>query len=192
MLTTSEEFFEQKYRTQDDPWNFAHAAYEQARYDSVIACLGPKSYHRAFEPGCSVGVLTERLAKLCLQVEACEISQTAVQRAQRRCASLPNVHIWHGSIRDAEPQGCDLLVLCEIGYYFTENEWFHIAMRLTDALCPSATVLACHWLGTSEDHLVHGDVVHQTLQILPGLEHEYAERHANFRLDRWTRPEKRR
>lgn len=185
LTTTCEEFFEEKYQASRDPWEFERAAYERSRYDSVMASLQAGRYCYAFEPGCSVGVLTERLAEICDRVEAFDISPTATQRAQTRCAHKQNVHIWHGDLRNADPSGCDLLVLCEIGYYFSAQQWSEMMMAATRALAPSATVLACHWLGNSSDHLIHGDVVHDAIHALRNLKHEHEERHTGFRLDLW-------
>lgn len=185
--TTTEEFFEAKYKSSEDPWNFATDEYEQARYDAIVAALERRRFRHAWEPACSVGVLTERLAELCDRVDAFDISTTAAAAAQIRCAAKPNAHIWHGSLRDNLPIGCDLLMFCEVGYYFTCEELIRVMLPIVRALSPSATVIACHWLGMSQDHLLSGDEVHEVLHSLPGLEHEHAERYQRFRLDRWRK-----
>ena len=46
--TTSTEFFEQKYRENPDPWDFAASEYERSRYEATIAALGTRRYQRAF------------------------------------------------------------------------------------------------------------------------------------------------
>ncbi len=71
---SSAEFFEAKYRAaaDGDPWKFATRDYELRRYDAVMRALGGRRYARGFEPGCSVGVLTERLATVCDEVDACD------------------------------------------------------------------------------------------------------------------------
>jgi len=63
--TTSPEFFERKYLLDEDPWHFATSAYERQRYDELISALKGPRYKQAFEPGCSIGVFTERLANIC-------------------------------------------------------------------------------------------------------------------------------
>jgi 16S rRNA A1518/A1519 N6-dimethyltransferase RsmA/KsgA/DIM1 with predicted DNA glycosylase/AP lyase activity len=62
--------------------------YELGRYETTIRALGGRRFARAFEPGCPIGVLTERLAKICDHVEAMDISPTAVRQAQERCRRL--------------------------------------------------------------------------------------------------------
>ena len=71
-------FFEEVYQRAADPWDFAGSAYEQGRYDATMQALAGCCFRRAFEPGCSVGVLTERLARICVRVDAVDLSATAV------------------------------------------------------------------------------------------------------------------
>jgi hypothetical protein len=182
---SSPAFFEQKYQENADPWNFSHSAYELARYDAIINAISHRTYHRAFEPGCSIGVLTERLAAYCDAVEAIDFSPTASVLAQRRCAHLPNVEVRCAALPDGIPtKDCDLLVLSEIGYYFTPQAWQRISSTLIDAIPQDATVMAAHWLGHSEDHCMSGDEVHEILLANPKLQIEHAERNQNMRLDR--------
>ena len=186
--TVSQAFFERKYREESDPWAFASSAYEQSRYAAVVQALSHRRYRRAFEPGCSIGVLTARLASLCDRVHAMDISPTAVEHARERCIGLSNVDIVCGAVPHLIPGGgFDLIVLSEIGYYLEEKQLRTFGNELAGRLTKSGILLAAHWLGASEDHLLSGDRVHEILGSLDGLRHEHAERHAGFRLDRWTR-----
>ena len=185
---TSSEFFEAKYRAAADPWNFAGSPYELERYAATIAALARRRYHRGFEPGCSVGVLTERLAGLCDEVDAVDFSPSAIAQARERCRGLENVHLACASLPELLPvRGFDLIVLSEIGYYFATEEWTRIAESLTEEMPVGGTLLAVHWLGSSPDHRISGDEVHAVLSVKPRLRLEAAERHAGFRLDRWER-----
>ena len=193
--TTSSEFFDQKYRADTDPWGFATSAYELGRYEATMRALTHRRYERAFEPGCAIGVLTARLAEICGHVDAMDISETAVERTRERCKNLPNVDTTCGALPGFIPAGnFDLVVLSEVGYYFEEAVLRRMAQQLADRICTSGVLLAAHWLGTSKDHLLKGDRVHEILGSLHGLELEVSERHealgaeeAGFRLDRWVR-----
>jgi hypothetical protein len=185
---SSASFFEAKYQKMADPWNFSGSPYELGRYDAILSALSPRRYHRAFEPGCSVGVLTERLAGICDSLEAVDFSLTAVTHARERCEHLPNVVVSCRSLADSVPvKGFDLIVLCEIGYYFNPEEWKAISMSLIAPMISGTTLLAAHWLGNSVDHHMNGDRVHSILGSNPLLHLEYSERHEAFRLDRWIR-----
>jgi SAM-dependent methyltransferase len=186
--TTSQDFFEEMYRHNSDPWSFASSPYELSRYDAVIHALNTNRYRHAFEPGCSVGVLTERLATFCNQIDAVDISPTAVATAKERCSQFPNVKIDCKSLD--EPfffEDIDLLVLSEIGYYFDRDRWRALAESLLRKVIKSGTILAAHWLGHSKDHLQHGDSVHDVLRSLGSISLEYSDRNPGFRLDRWRK-----
>jgi len=186
--TTSQAFFEMKYEECEDPWSFAKSAYEQQRYEAILRAVGDRRYRRAFEPGCSIGVLSAKLAGICDSVEAMDISPTAVAQARERTKHLENVRTTCGALPTFIPQGTfDLIVFSEIGYYFTDEVLFAVALALANRICKSGVFLAAHWLGESPDHLLSGDRVHEILNQIPELVLRHGERHAGFRLDVWTR-----
>lgn len=186
--TTSAEFFERMYRESVDPWDFSESEYEQSRYRATIAALDKPRYERAFEPGCSVGELSRLLAQRCDRLDAMDISTTAIARAQHRCSELSNVTFHVGGLPHQTPSGVfDLIVFSEIGYYFEEAGLQELGNMLVSRIHTSGTLLAVHWLGTSKDHLLSGDRVHEILSGLAGLRLDHSERHTGFRLDRWMR-----
>lgn len=185
---TSAEFFEAMYAGNPDPWAFASSDYEQSRYNAILGALARRRYKRAFEPGCSIGVLTEGLARVCESVEAVDLSSTAIAQAKERCHHLDNVHLTCGSLVDAMPEGkFDLVVLSEIGYYFDEGQLQRIAEVLVRNLTSGGTLLAAHWLGESADHVLSGDRVHEVLDGVAEVRRVRAERHAGFRLEVWEK-----
>ena len=186
--TTGQSFFEEMYRHNGDPWSFASSAYELSRYDTIVHALSMGRYRRAFEPGCSIGVLTERLASLCDRVEATDISPTAVAIAIERCSRFPHVDIYCKPLDESfSVEDIDLLVLSEIGYYFDRDRWKTVADHLVRSVIKSGTILAAHWLGQSKDHRQHGDSVHDVLSSVGSISLEYSDRNAGFRLDRWRK-----
>ena len=62
MTSTSRRYFDSMYEADADPWNFATSEYERRKYSLTVASLPRARYHHAFEPGCSIGVLSEQLA----------------------------------------------------------------------------------------------------------------------------------
>ena len=187
--TSSEDFFEAKYRnTPDaDPWSFATSEYELERYRVVMNALVGRRYRYAYEPGCSVGVLTQQLASVCDQIDACDFSATAVEVARKRCQMLPGVNIRCAALSPNAPWSkFDLIVLSEIGYYFTADEWRAMVETMVNTMRPGTVLLASHWLGESADHMQRGDEVHEAISH-PLLDCTLSKRHAGFRLDRWKR-----
>jgi cyclopropane fatty-acyl-phospholipid synthase-like methyltransferase len=183
---TSRTFFEEKYKGNEDPWEFASSPYELARYDAIIQALSFRRYRRAFEPACSIGVLTEQLATLCDRVDAIDISSTAVEQAVQRCRQFTNVSIKQGALPPDIPAGkFDLIVFSEVGYYFTKPQLRSLIDQLMSSLESESIFLAAHWLGSSPDHILDGNEVHEIVSSTKGLIHDHAEHHPGFRLDRW-------
>jgi SAM-dependent methyltransferase len=186
----SEAAFEAKYRHSPDPWQFAASAYERRRYATLLRSLTQARYSRAFEPGCSVGVLTAALAERCDSLLACDIAPTAVHLARQRCVGFSNVRIDQADIARSLPTGrFDLIVFSELGYYFSAAVLAKIVRALAKRVRPGGEFVAVHWRGRSEDHVLHGDVVHALLKATLGKRCTWlkAERHREFRLDLWQR-----
>jgi predicted TPR repeat methyltransferase len=185
---SSSAFFEKKYQQHPDPWNFSSDAYELRRYGAIVSALTHQHYKSAFEPGCSIGVLTEQLAEFCDRVEAIDFSPTAVVQAQIRCERLNHVTVRCAMLNEASVESVhDLLVLCEIGYYFSSETWKSLSSALIEAMHDGGTVVVAHWLGTSKDHETSGDEVHGIVLSNSLLQLQHSERHHNFRLDRLVR-----
>jgi SAM-dependent methyltransferase len=186
--TTSRQFFEDIYCEDPDPWKFALSGYELGRYKTSLEALGSRRFNRCFEPGCSIGVLTQKLAQICGIVKAMDISPTAVERARVRCAGLENVNIVCGALPDEIPTGTfDLIVFSEIGYYFEGEKLKSLISMLVSRMEDRAVLLGVHWLGSSPDHILSGDEVHETISKLDGLERVHEERRTGYRIDRWER-----
>ncbi len=186
--TASKKFFDDKYRANPDPWSFASTRYELNRYDEIIRLLAGRSFNRGFEPGCSIGVLTERLAGRCQHLSAMDISPTAVAVAQRRCERYPNVSIVEGALPDdLPPDAFDLIIFSEIGYYFERNALVGIRDSLIERLAYQGLFVGVHWLGVSNDHLLCGDEVHDVLRSSNLLRMTAFKRHEGFLLESWER-----
>jgi SAM-dependent methyltransferase len=184
----SQAFFEARYQASNDPWRFASSTYELNRYQATLDALARPSYPRGFEPGCSVGVLTVALAGRVEHLIACDIAETAVAFAKERCRELSNVEIYHRDAAQGPPDGCfDLIVFSELGYYFSVNLLSAMARQMANRLAPGGELVAVHWLGTSDDHVLHGDVVHEVLAENLPCEWIGGSRHAGFRIDSWRR-----
>jgi SAM-dependent methyltransferase len=180
--------FEARYRADPDPWRFATSAYEQERYRRTLAALPRPRYRRAFEPGCSIGVLTERLALRCGELVALDGAAAAVEEARRRCARLPHVDVRRGEVPADWPEGrFDLVVLSELGYYFTAPALAALRDQAVDALEPGGDLMAVHWRGVSADHLLGGDEVHGVLGASPALRPRSSHLEEAYRLDVWSR-----
>lgn len=178
--------FERAYQATADPWCLASSDYEQRRFDLTVAALPRRRYRRAFEPGCSLGELTARLAERCDEVVAWDVAPTAAAAAARRFAAVPGVQVGRGVVPTAWPEGrFDLVVVAEIGYYLSAGELGELARRVQGSLVPGGAVVAVHWRGVADDQLQHGDEVHERLGAAFGEAPRGSYVEAELRLDVW-------
>lgn len=147
--TLPAEYFEGRYREDIDPWDFRSSAYEREKYDATLIALGKPTYKRVLEVGCSIGVLTTKLARRSEQLLAIDASQTAIDAASEDPPS--NVTFEKKVLPGEFPKGpFDLIVLSEILYYFSETDLRVVADLCCAALAPDGEMALCHWLGETD------------------------------------------
>ncbi|MEW2070824.1 SAM-dependent methyltransferase [Streptomyces sp. NPDC007346] len=163
-------YFDAMYRTAEDPWSLAERWYERRKYDLTVAALPQPRYRRAFEPGCSVGELTRRLADRCDSVLACDRVESAVGTARRRTAGLPHVSVRHMLLPEEWPEGSfDLIVLSELLYYLDGRTLDTVLRRTVASLEPEGTLVTVHWNHPVEEHLATGAQIARRVTTQPGL-----------------------
>jgi LmbE family N-acetylglucosaminyl deacetylase/SAM-dependent methyltransferase len=176
-------YFDRLYAMEPDPWGLATRFYEQRKREILLASLPQSRFRRAFEPGCALGALTERLAQRCDEVMASDASPPAVAQAQV-LVTAPNARIARGQIPGDWPNGeFDLIVISEVGYYCLDLDFLH--RRIEESLAPDGTLVACHWRHAAPDHPRTADAVHLALGL--GLRLLVAHHEEDFRLDVWNR-----
>jgi len=187
-MTLGTEYFDQMYATSADPWGFGTRWYEARKYAISVALLPAEHYGDAFEPGCSVGVLTEQLAPRCDRLVACDGSAAAVCQAAARTARRPNVRVQRLVIPAGWPAGdFDLIVLSELLYYFAGDDLPKVLDRATATLRPGGTLLAVHWRHPVADYPRTGDEVHQVLVGQAGLARLVEHREPDFLAEVYIR-----
>ncbi|MFD7714101.1 class I SAM-dependent methyltransferase [Streptomyces sp. NPDC059786] len=158
------------YRSAADPWSLAERWYERRKYDLTVAALPMPRYRRAFEPGCSVGELTRRLADRCDALLACDRVESAVETARRRTRDLPHVEVRRMLLPEQWPEGSfDLIVLSELLYYLDGAALDGLLERAVAALEPHGTLVTVHWDHPVPEHLTTGTGIARRLAELPGL-----------------------
>jgi SAM-dependent methyltransferase len=185
------EYFEQLYAREEDPWDLATSAYERAKYDATVAAIDDLvPVGRALEVGCSIGVLTARLATRCDEVLAVDCSPLAVARARARLAGVPGVTVERRCLPEDTPAGpFDLIVCSEVLYYWDAALLSRGLELLRAALAPGGALLAVHWRGPVRHYPLGGDEVHRLLLARrDGLVHARSLERPRYLLDRLDRP----
>ncbi|WP_345260023.1 class I SAM-dependent methyltransferase [Streptomyces hundungensis] len=158
------------YRQGSDPWHLAERWYERRKYDLTVAALPQERYRRAFEPACSVGELTRRLAVRCDTVLACDRVADAVSTARQRTSELPQVTVRQMTVPAQWPEGTfDLIVLSEVLYYLDAETLQSVLDHTVQALEPGGTLVTVHWNHPVDEHLSTGSAIAGTLAELPGV-----------------------
>jgi trans-aconitate methyltransferase len=181
------DYFDAMYATDPDPWGFETRWYEARKYSLTMAALPEPRYSSAFEPGCSVGVLTSLLADRCDRLLATDIVPTALRRARERIAGFKHVTFDCAAIPESWPNGpFDLVVLSEIAYYFDTKELKEVVARLLGSTSGGATVIAVHWRGETNYPLT-GEGAHRILNSSTALQPIARHLDSEFVLDVWRR-----
>jgi SAM-dependent methyltransferase len=169
-VTLDPGYFRDRYASSADPWGLAERWYEARKYALTVALLPRQRYGAAFEPGCSIGVLTAQLAPRCDRLLACDAVPDAVAAARSRAAGLPGVRVERLVIPGEWPPGAfDLIVLSELLYYLDDADLGQVLGLGIGSLRPGGQVLAVHWRHPAPDHPRTGDEVHEDLAAHPGL-----------------------
>jgi SAM-dependent methyltransferase len=190
--TLTQTYFDDVYRANDDPWQFATSPYERAKYEATLAALPNAHYHNAFEIGCSIGVLSAMLAERCDKLLAVDASELPLKAARERLTSYPNVTVEQLSVPDQFPADqFDLILLSEVGYYLSQPDLTRLRQQLIDNLVPHGHLLLVHWTPFVPDYPLTGDQVHEQFMesVADGqLTHLLNQRTEKYRLDLFQKP----
>ena len=181
-------YFDDVYRASEDPWAFATSPYERVKYETTMAALPNERYANAFEIGCSIGILSEMLARRCNRLLSVDASELPLQTARQRLA--PYTHVTTDQMRipaQFPNDRFDLIVLSEVGYYLSTEDLHRARQRMLDQLEPSGHLLLVHWTPVVPDYPLTGDQVHEQFTAVAGenqpLTHLLNQRTDKYRLD---------
>ncbi len=187
--TLPEDYFDGVYAHTEDPWDFETSTYEREKYAATVAALPEAQYTSAFEIGCSIGVLTELLASRCDALLAIDINEAPLIRARERLADQPQVTFRRMTVPKEFPaERFDLVVLSEVGYYWSSEDLTRAITLIGEAVLPGGTLILVHYTPYVPDYPLTGDEVHETFsQLLRGFHHLKAERAERYRMDVWKK-----
>lgn len=183
-------YFDAIYARDADPWRFETSRYEHAKYTDTLAALPRPQYRHAFEIGCSIGVLTRRLAARCDTLLAVDVAEEALAKARARCRDLEHVTFEKMRVPEAFPNKTfDLVLLSEVGYYWSVEDLHRARRRVVEHLEPGGHLLLVHWTPYVEDYPLTGDAVHEAFlqHAAPALQPVRGHRAERYRLDLFER-----
>ncbi len=188
--TLTEEYFADVYAANDDPWDFETSEYEAEKYAATLNALPRENYANAFEIGCSIGVLTEKLAAKCAKLLAVDVSEKALEKARARCENLPQIIFKKMSVPNEFPDAhFDLILISEVGYYLAPDDWRNLMEKSFAHLTGKGQIALVHWLPFVHDYPQTGDEVHDSFtefakNKMRNLSEKCTEK---YRLDVWEK-----
>ena len=177
-------YFEQIYGASADPWNFETSPYESEKYTATVTSLPRNCYASALEIGCSIGVLTARLAQHAGALIAIDVSEAALARARARCAELPHVSFARMQFPEQKPRGSfELIIVSEVAYYWSNATLDHAMTTIAALQSSGGHLVLVHWTPVVLDYPLTGDEVHNRWLSRPEWRAVRSERTEQFRLD---------
>ncbi|OHV07578.1 SAM-dependent methyltransferase [Kushneria phosphatilytica] len=187
-MTFHIETFEHLHAEQDDPWGYERYWYEQRKRQLTLAMLTRPRYTHAFEPGCSIGVLTRALAERCDRLLCSDASEAALAAAHQRLRDLPNVTLEQQALPQEWPAAqFDLIVFSELGYYLDYPALIELIGCMRKSLTADGELLACHWRHPIAGGALDGDGVHALLDDRLGLTRLAEHREPDLIMSLWSR-----
>jgi LmbE family N-acetylglucosaminyl deacetylase/2-polyprenyl-3-methyl-5-hydroxy-6-metoxy-1,4-benzoquinol methylase len=157
----AERIFDEVHSKEEDPWSYATSWYERRKRWLTLAALPEESYDSGLELGCSIGTLSEELARRCRQFLGTDASSAALAQAKRRLAKFPSAVVKHLTMPREWPDGTfDLVVLSETGYYLSPEELTELLARIQTSTRPGGTLLLCHWRHPISGWTLDAEAVH--------------------------------
>lgn len=177
--------FDRLYANDPDPWKFATSDYERDKYAATLAALPRPHYARAFEVGCSIGVLTRQLAARCDEILAVDVAEAALQNAAARCSGLPGVHFSRMVVPQDWPEGrLDLILFSEVLYYLSGAGRLAAARLSLQNLLPGGTIVLVNWHGPTDGDCPGDDAAEQFITACaPVLRPTLQQRAEKYRID---------
>jgi 2-polyprenyl-3-methyl-5-hydroxy-6-metoxy-1,4-benzoquinol methylase len=177
--------FERLYRENPDPWRFTTSLYEEQKYEATLSALGSRRFRMALEVGCSIGVLTNRLAARCDTLTGLDFAPSAVAAARARCARLPGVTIEQAQVPRQWPAGSfDLILFSEVLYFLDKSDLADTCAHTLRSLLPGGLVLLVNYTGETDDPLSGDEAALSFIEAAaPTLQPILQRRESHYRLD---------
>ncbi len=171
--------FDDLYRHADDPWSVGQRWYERRRAELIMAMLPKPRFDRVFEPGCSIGMLSEQLAGRCEELICADVVPAAVHAARQRLRASgagASVEVRCAGIEDWPAGSFDLIVFSELAYYLSDESFAGFLTSAAASLRPGGVVLAAHWRHPVPGGYRSAESAHAALAGIDGW-----TRHASYR-----------
>lgn len=182
-------YFDGMYENSTDPWNFAGSDYELDKYQQTILALGGKYFANALEIGCSIGILTEKIADHCSFLLGVDISEKPIAIARERLKDRNGIQFGIFDIPREYPEGkYDLIMLSEVAYYLSKEDLELSRELIFDSLNSGGTLCLVNWRPQIEGCAFNGDEISRIFTGDPAYTNIYQDIKDNYRIDVMVKP----
>jgi trans-aconitate methyltransferase len=182
--TVSQEHFIGMYLAKTDPWDVATSWHNRRKYAVTMASLPRERYRSAYEPGCSIGLLTRMLAERCDEILAVDCVDEAVVSAREEVREFPHVRVESAMLPAGLPDATfDLIVIGDLLYYLSADDLEALLDGLVQRLEPDGDIVSVHFRDQQSGGNYDGFSVHAALAARPGLERRIQHEDEWFLLD---------
>lgn len=158
--------FDAMFDNGEDPWS-SDTWYERRKRALTLAVLRRERYERVLDLGCSTGVLTRDLASRADEVVGIDVSQRAIDIADRGTGQR---HTWirgeAPSVLDELTEPFDLIVVSEVGYFLRPFELWLTLGGLIGLLAPGGELVLVHWRHPTREIPLDGPWVHTQVRAV--------------------------
>ncbi|WP_159705833.1 bifunctional PIG-L family deacetylase/class I SAM-dependent methyltransferase [Arthrobacter sp. 18067] len=186
----AERIFDEVHRREEDPWSYTTSWYERRKRALTLAALPRESYESGLEIGCSIGTLSEELARRCGTFLGVDASSAALAQAAKRLAGHPSAEVKHLIMPQEWPEGSfDLVVLSETGYYLSPEELTELLARIQASTRLGGTLVLCHWRHPISGWQLDAESVHAMARTHLGWPTHGLYQEKDFMLEVFTAPD---
>lgn len=187
-MTTRQQYFDGKFRRDDDPWRCNTSWYERRKRALALAALPRERFSHGFEPGCGHGALSAELAARCDRLLCSDFSPRAVELTRHRLMGIPGTRVEQLEMPEHwPPEQFDLIVISELAYYLAPRELASLVEHMVLSLTDDGYVLSCHWRYPMEAWAQTADDISNAFRR-PGLLHRIVEHvEPDFILELWSK-----
>jgi len=164
---------EDHYEEGAEPWNYSVRSMELLRHEWIAENLkktGIQSDTRVLEMGCSLGLMTEKIAELGPKITAIDLSPKAIAQAKVRCRQFNNVEFQVADVCKLPfpDSSFDRVTVCDglFSWYLSEEAQAQVSMEVSRVLKPGGIALFSDYIHHKAFYKVRANAVVGGLTIL--------------------------
>ena len=149
--------FQNRYAaSREDAWGYLENPIHSERLARILTKIPAEISGTVLEVGCAEGFVTKQMSPRATQIVACDLSEEAIQRAQRYCAGVGNLQFHCVDIRHQIPANdVHVCLVSDVIYYLSAREIREFATQLSSRMSPNGLLVIANEWNTGYRELTH-------------------------------------